>query len=273
MDTEDQRDVEISTLSAIFPEIKRLAEDDPYTFTLDVPVSPAKTVTVYFPAAESGQVPNPTAPQILPGTAPRPAWIDSHELSHLPAVRLQISLPESYPTEQPPVVNVSTTPPWLPSSSAKIVEDHCARLWEELGRDLVVFAYIDLVQQLADAVFGLVSDTGALEIRPEHKIAVLDFDMGAKKAAFDRETFDCGVCLGKLILIFPDLFQTISLFYTSGQSRMSRTRIVASTDDWRHQVESSTACQLLGSQPAKHSGKCGYRRVSGWKTAMPFPLN
>ncbi|KAF3770863.1 RWD-domain-containing protein, partial [Cryphonectria parasitica EP155] len=194
MDNEDQRVVELSALSAIFPEIQRLTEDDPYIFTLDIPVNATKTVTVYFPAAGTGQLPNPVVPQATLERADDPPQIDSHELSYLPAVHLQISLPPAYPTEQPPSVHVSTTPSWLPPETAKKLENDCARLWEELGRDLVVFTYVDHVQQLAEDVFGLVDDSGTLEISPEHKIAILDFDIGAKRAAFEKQTFDCGVC-------------------------------------------------------------------------------
>lgn len=196
MDTEDQRDVELSTLSAIYPELQRLQDDDPYNVVLEVLVNPSKAVTVFFPAATDGQAPNTAVPQIA-GPAQH-GDIDSHELAHLPAVRLQISLPPTYPADQPPAVNLSTSPPWLPVTTAKQVEDDCARLWEDLGRDLVVFSYVDHVQQLADDCFGLVSDSGSLEIRPEHKIAVLDYDIEAKRRAFSKETFECGVCLGTL---------------------------------------------------------------------------
>lgn len=196
MDTEDQRDVELSTLSAIYPEIQRIQDEDPYIFVLEVPVNPSKAVTVFFPAAAEGQALGTVAPQIG-GVEPN-GNIDSHELAHLPALRLQISLPPGYPVDEPPAVNLSTSPSWLPSTTAKKVESDCARLWDDLGRDLVVFSYVDHVQQLADEVFGLVSNSGALEIRPEHKIAVLDYDIKAKRRAFDKETFECGVCLGML---------------------------------------------------------------------------
>lgn len=194
MDDEDQRDVELSTLSAIFPEIQTVADDDPYTFVLEVPVNPSKAVTVFFPAAAEGQALSTTTPPVA-GLQPN-GNIDSHELAHLPSLRLQITLPPAYPAEKPPTISLSTSPSWLPSATAKEVENNCARLWEDLGRDLVVFSYVDHVQQLSDDVFGLVSDTGAFEINPEHKIAVLDYDIEAKRRAFDKETFECGVCLG-----------------------------------------------------------------------------
>lgn len=207
MDPEDQRDVELSTLSAIYPEIRRLNEHDPYTFVLDVPVKPSNPVTVFFPAAVEGQSATPGAPQhaAIGTEGPPPNAVDSHELAHLPAVHLQFTLPPAYPDEKPPEVSVSTSPSWLPSVTAKRLEMDCAALWEELGRELVVFAYIDQVQQSADDVFGLVSDTGALEISPEHKIAVLDYDIEAKRVAFDNGTFDCGVCLGKLKIAYLNL--------------------------------------------------------------------
>lgn len=201
MDTEDQRDVELSTLSAIFPEIQTLDDNDPYTFVLEVPVNPSKAVTVFFPAATEGQAVNLAAPQ---KTSEEPTRnLDSHELSHLPSVRLQFSLPPTYPAEKHPIVSVSTSPSWLPIETAKKLEAECARLWDESGRDLVVFCYVDHVQQSADEVFGLVNESGALEISPDHKIAVLDHDLEAKRAAFDRGTFECGVCLGTLFSYSP----------------------------------------------------------------------
>ncbi|EMR71685.1 putative ring finger protein [Eutypa lata UCREL1] len=69
------------------------------------------------------------------------------------------------------------------------------RLWEDIGRDQVVFAYIDDVQQSTDNVFGLVDGEGTLEVAPEHKIAILDYDIKAKRKAFEKETFICGICL------------------------------------------------------------------------------
>ncbi|KAG8159164.1 hypothetical protein KVR01_010825 [Diaporthe batatas] len=197
MDPEDQRDVELSTLAAIFPEIQRLSDNDLYSFVLDVPVNPTKAVTVFFPAAAEAQGLDPGATLEAGAATTRPDTngVDSHELSHLPAVRVQISLPPAYPAEQPPAASVSTQPSWLPADTAKRLEDDCARLWEELGRDLVAFTYLDHVQQSADDVFGLVSDVGALQISPEHKIAVLDYDIEAKRVAFENGTFDCGVCL------------------------------------------------------------------------------
>lgn len=216
MDDEDQRDVELSTLSAIYPEIQRVHDNDPYTFTISLPVNPAKAVTVFFPATAAGQALSTAALPAAAATAPS-SHIDSHEIAHLPAVHLQVSLPASYPPDQPPAVSVSTTPSWLPSATAKALEAECARLWEDLGRDLVVFSYIDHVQQSADDVFGLVSDSGALEIQPEHKIAVLDYDIEAKRRVFNNETFFCGVCLGMPSTISISFFALSLLGCPTGQ--------------------------------------------------------
>lgn len=197
-ESEDQRDVELSSLFAIFPEIRQKFENDPYTIVLEVPVNPTKSVAVLFPAATEGTGLNPVAAQAANGAfdGPLNANIESHELSHLPAVHLEISLPPGYPAEQPPAVSVSTSPPWLPQETGKELEATSVRLWEDLGRDLVVFTYIDHVQQSADDVFGLANEKGTLEIDPQHKIAILDYDIQAKRDAFEKGTFDCGVCLG-----------------------------------------------------------------------------
>lgn len=184
MATEDPRDEELSALTATYPEIQQVDNRDQYNFSLEVPVKPAEPVAVFFRATTEGQ------------DVEQAATTDSHQVAHLPALHLVFSLPPSYPAHEPPSVAISTTPSWLPLETAKKLEDDALRLWEEFDRDQVLFAYIDHVQQSADDVFGLVGSSGGLEISPEHKIAILDYDIKAKQRAFDKETFKCGVCLG-----------------------------------------------------------------------------
>ena len=77
------------------------------------------------------------------------------------------------------------------------LEDDGPRLWEESGRDMVAYTYIDHLQRAAEDVFGTVTEGGTLAVDSEHKLAVLDYDIKAKRKAFENETFDCGICLGE----------------------------------------------------------------------------
>jgi E3 ubiquitin-protein ligase RNF14 len=200
-DSDEPRDVELSSLSAIFPEIQRVNDDDPYSIVLDVPVNPSKTVVVFFPTSTDGSaIPldphNGLAPETANGAPTNgEANVDSHELAHLPPIRLQITLGPGYPASEPPHISISTSPPWLPADVLKKLEDDGPLLWEAMGRDIVTFSYIDSVQQSAEDAFGLIDEEGGLVVDPQHKIAILDHDIKAKQAAFEKETFDCGVCL------------------------------------------------------------------------------
>ncbi|KAK7967750.1 RWD domain-containing protein [Apiospora aurea] len=198
-DDEDVRAVELSTIAAIYPEEIRIDDDDPYSFTIEVPVSLSKPVVVQFPAvASSDSAPHPETENLAAVAAPSAvsdATIDSQELSNLPSLALRVALPEGYPEAKPPSLSISTSPPWLPTEIIKRLEGNAERLWEEMGRDQVVFNCIDDVQQAAGDVFGLVATNNALEVSPEHKIAILDYDNMAKRRAFEKETFDCGICL------------------------------------------------------------------------------
>lgn len=203
-ESDEPRDVELSSLSAIFPEIQRVRDDDPYSIVLEVPVNPSKAVVVFFPTSTDGSA---IPPALLGGLATTGAAtkgaptadqenVDSHELSHLPPVRLQITLGAGYPASEPPQISISTTPPWLPADVIKKLEDDGPLLWESMGRDIVAFSYIDSVQQAAEDAFGLIDEKGGLVVDPQHKIAILDHDIKAKRAAFEKETFDCSICLG-----------------------------------------------------------------------------
>ncbi|KAI1262478.1 RWD-domain-containing protein [Xylariaceae sp. FL1019] len=186
---EDIRDIELETLTAIYPELQ-IDEGNPHKFSIELPVSLSKPLTVLFPAATE------TAPGVSAETSvPFTPEVDSQSLQHLPALQVDIVLPRGYPEELPPVVAISTSPPWLSPDILRKLETDAIKLWDEMGHDQVIFTYIDDLQHSAEDVFGLVSTKGNLEVEPEHKIALLDYDINAKRKAFEKETFDCGICL------------------------------------------------------------------------------
>ncbi|KAK3359999.1 RWD domain-containing protein [Lasiosphaeria hispida] len=194
---ESPRDIELTSLAAIYPEIQQIRPNDPYIIALDVPVTPSDPVVVFFPAVAEAETPtDPRAHQqgnqYGGPQGNNASVVDSHELAHLPSLHLEIVFGPRYPAEQPPQITVSTTPPWLPAQTVRKLQDDGPRLWEEMGRDMVGFTYIDYIQQSAEHVFGLVGDKGALKVDSQHKIAILDYDIKARRAAFEKGTFDCG---------------------------------------------------------------------------------
>ncbi|KAI1375141.1 RWD-domain-containing protein [Hypoxylon crocopeplum] len=190
MEEEDIRHVELSTIAAIYPELQ-VDENDPHTVSIELSLNLANPLTVLFPAATEG------APPVPPenGQLPAAPVVDSHSLSYLPPLQVRIALPDGYPEKKPPKVVLSTSPQWLSEQILRKLEGEAEPLWEEMGRDQVIFTYIDNLQQSAENVFGLVDDKGHLEVGLEHKIAILDHDIKAKQTAFGKETFECGVCL------------------------------------------------------------------------------
>lgn len=192
-ESDDPRFMELGSLEAIYPEIRRLDAHDPFTFEIDLPVEPAAPVTVTFPAASAPAHTGLAIPtQAVENVQPE---VDSLEVSYLPSLRLRVRLPEGYPVAVAPEVHVSTTPQWLAEETIKRLQGDGPRLWDEIGRDMVAYTYIDHIQRAAEDVFGTISPEGTLQVDPEHKLAVLDHDIKAKKAAFEKETFECGVCL------------------------------------------------------------------------------
>jgi len=201
---EDERAIELSSIAAIYPELVQDAKD-PYTAILELAVAPVQPLKVRF------KLSGDSAPPILPipppsteqdhdnsGSKPQvqPSHADSHELSHLPPLSLRITLPKGYPEAKPPMASVSVTPQWLPRDVVRSLQDDCTRLWEELGRDQVVYTYIDHLQQAAETAFGLASnDEQEVQFPSELKLALLDFDLKTKRDHFENETFDCGICL------------------------------------------------------------------------------
>ncbi|KAI1615823.1 RING finger protein [Exophiala viscosa] len=199
---EDERTIELSSIAAIYPELV-VDPDDPYVATLELAVTPVKPLRICFKSAETGAPPAlltpPTSLDQDEGHSPlkpqvQAIQLDAHELSHLPPLSLKVTLPEGYPTEKPPLVSVSVNPPWLPRPALKRLKEDCSNLWEELGKDQVVYAYIDHVQQEAENAFGL-AGAPDFQVLSELKLALLDYDLKAKRDEFEKGTFDCGICL------------------------------------------------------------------------------
>ncbi|EXJ93555.1 hypothetical protein A1O1_01947 [Capronia coronata CBS 617.96] len=200
---DDERTIELSSIAAIFPELV-VDPQDPYTATLELSVAPVKPLRILFAPPADGVPPTlPTPPSsteqdedhvTVKPQVQQPHHLDAHELSHLPPVSLRITLPERYPTNEPPIISVSVTPPWLSHSVLDKLKEDCARLWEELGKDQVVYTYIDHVQQEAEQAFGSSGQTD-VQLPSDLKLALLDFDLKTKREIFEKETFDCGICL------------------------------------------------------------------------------
>lgn len=201
MDTQDgdERATELETLEAIYPEIQypdRARE--PFTFEIELPIQPETPVTVIFPTSAVGNdvaVGGAGGATAGGGVGAVDGDNDSLNVSHLPSLRLRMTLPEGYPTDRPPVVHISSDPQWLPAGTVSRLEADVIGLWEDVGQDMVAFAYIDHLRRAADDVFDAITPEGTLEVNAQHKLAVLDYDIKAKKEAFEKETFECGVCL------------------------------------------------------------------------------
>jgi E3 ubiquitin-protein ligase RNF14 len=192
---EDERETELSSISAIFPELL-LHSQEPFSASIDIPVTPSLPLQVAFPEASDGV---PVA--IIDTEGGKEPRRETHLLSHLPSIHLEITLPEGYPATNPPSFKLSTSPQWLSGAVLDRLVSDGLRLWEEFGHGQVVYAYIDHLQQAAESSFGILGDSEYLQVSQDLKISLLDFDIKAKRAAFEKETFDCGVCLGEENLV------------------------------------------------------------------------
>ena len=203
---EDERQEELDCLTAIFPEIT-IDPQHPFTASIELPVNPQDRVKVVFPVASDGITTAPPTPPRstnglenaeTPDIAPN---VESHDLSYLPSLQLHIELPFGYPSEEPPRFKLSTNPPWLSREHLDKLQASGEQMWEEAGRGLVVYGFIDSLQQAAENAFGFTESGKSLEIPQDFKISLLDYDIKATQAAFEKETFDCGVCLGRMTSI------------------------------------------------------------------------
>ena len=196
--SEDERDVELSSIAAIFPELS-LDPQDPHIATLKLEVAPAVPFHITFKPQRILSLPvnGPRnilpLPNATPEEPPLQAETDTHVLSHLPPLHLSIHLPSGYPDNNPPQFTLAATLDWLPAPVLQRLHEQGKDLWEEYGHSQVVYAFIDSLQQEAQEAFGLGKEPFSLP--HELKVPLLSFDKDAKRQKFEQETFHCGVCL------------------------------------------------------------------------------
>ena len=213
--TDDERTVELSTLQAIYPELT-LDLDQHFQARIDIQVEPYSPLPVVFCKSQAG-IPSNTilepqktvtvladAEKSTRGITTRPENGLSvpaepppriQNLSFLPPLVLNIVLPDTYPAEEPPSISISSS--WLPLSNMMSLQETGKQIWEEMGRAQILFAYIDFLRDEAERAFGLVSgEPPFFQASTDLEVSLLDYDLKAKRAKFERETFECGICLG-----------------------------------------------------------------------------
>ena len=208
---EDERELELSTVAAIYPELTRNLDLGPFSASIDIPVDLVGGLLIHFPVADGAQLndlntPNPIDESSVVRsncTEQRSAAVDStpqetHRLSHLPPLNLRLLLPDGYPKAQPPVLYLNSQYSWLPEKKLQDLHSAGYALWKDMGGDQVVFAYIDYLREAAENGFDLgLAEEEILDISADLKIALIDFDLRAKREKFEKQTFECGICLGK----------------------------------------------------------------------------
>ena len=213
-EVEDERALELSTIAAIYPELKVKSCPDQVAADIDISVEPLEPLPIHFPAADGappGGLPTPPDStnegiqqiQQVEGNKQRIATTDdAHRLSYLPPLKLSIVLPKGYPVREPPQLHLESQYSWLPEEKLRELEAAVNILWEELGKDQVVFSYIDHIREAAERGFDSANNArGRLEVSSDLKIALLDFDLKARSAKFEQQTFDCGICLGMRLFV------------------------------------------------------------------------
>lgn len=77
-------------------------------------------------------------------------------VQHLPPILLQLSLPSTYPSEQPPNARISAT--WLTSHQIQQLQQHLLDMWNAASGLPICYTWVDWLQQDALAYLGI-SDT------------------------------------------------------------------------------------------------------------------
>ncbi|KAM0713976.1 hypothetical protein Q7P37_010939 [Cladosporium fusiforme] len=190
-DTYDEREEELSSLIAIYPE---LTCHDDYSASINLPVTPSTRdreglFVTFRKEASSLDGPDRADPSFDPPDG------EQHHLRYLPDLKLHIALPEGYPENNPPTVALETDHEWVPALILRKLEQSVAQLWDEYGKCQILFVYIDSLIQSASDGFGLNDDGKPWELPFSYESALTSFNHAKSRSVFEAGTYDCGICL------------------------------------------------------------------------------
>lgn len=193
-DTFDEREEEVSSIIAIYPE---LIVHSGHSVSLDLPVTPSSPLLARFVPQQASNKDDASNTNSNHAQTVATAYVEHDvRLSHLPSLKAKIELPDGYPSERPPVASLATDHDWLPAAKLKALEDQVKVLWEEYGRCQILYTYIDHLQQTAESGFDLdQSAEGCLTLPTTLEQPLVDFDKSTKLSVFNEGTYDCGICL------------------------------------------------------------------------------
>ena len=191
----DEREEELESISAIYPELV-IDTKDKFTASLDLAVTPSKPLYIRFqPLTTTNHETNGQSTYAQQSAKATVAYIEHDvQFSHLPPLKLTVTLPDQYPADAPPTVRLTSS--WLPQSKLDELEREVVNLWEDYGRGQTLFAYIDHLQQAAEQGFDLDQlEPGCLVLPAKAEKDLVDFDAATTLSIFNAGTYDCGICL------------------------------------------------------------------------------
>ena len=190
MADQDEREIELLSLSAIYPEL--VFDISTKSASLELPIAPADGLIVRFTPDHPDQSGSTEAAH----RSGAPHVERDVRLSHLPSLLLQIALPRKYPAESPPEVHLSSQRGWLPQSKVAELEREAETLWQEYCCGPILFVYIEHLTECA--LRGLDFDqtaAGCLVLSDELAQDLAKFDAESKISVFHAGTYDCGICI------------------------------------------------------------------------------
>lgn len=117
----------------------------------------------------------------------------SIEVDNLPSIKLRISIPETYPYESPPVIELDNVSKWIDEDKLKEIYTELFQIWENF-KDAVIYSYIDYIKTNSELAFGIFNDD-LFEINDDDLLLYfMNENESANELIFNELTILCEIC-------------------------------------------------------------------------------
>lgn len=111
------------------------------------------------------------------------------KVHYIPPIEFTFSLPQKYPYEEPPTIDVSSLT--TPVSDISDLKVQLLSQWED-SRDQILFSMIDKLQEKAESLYKL--DGQNIECGDVEYEQIIEYNQAQKQREFDMSTFTCEIC-------------------------------------------------------------------------------
>ncbi|RLV91793.1 Translation termination inhibitor protein ITT1 [Spathaspora sp. JA1] len=157
--------------------------------------------------------------------------VTSSSIVNLPPIHFRFTLPETYPHDAPPIINLKSD--IISSNKLTQLSDKLNSIWIEY-KDQIIFILIDTLLETTQYKLSQLIETPIRTDNAQLYSEILEYDKLIKLQEFNNQTFNCQICQMNNLGLNCQMFNCNHIFCNSCLSEYFKSVIISSEVDKVH---------------------------------------